>query len=104
MPGKAAATAFRMECCPEVNHSSDWHWQGCLHFCDQLRQVSFAFAEQGTGEQNFSRHPIAEDPQHFMADIWAQPIERQNDIFLSGKDVMETFLIRQMDGHQFFIP
>ena len=39
-----------------------------------------------------------------MTDIGTQSIERQNDRVLLGKDATETFLLRQMNGYQFFIP
>jgi hypothetical protein len=38
-----------------------------------------------------------------MADIGTQPIKCQNDLFLLGKDAVETFLISEVDGDQFLI-
>jgi hypothetical protein len=50
-------------------------------------------------KENFSRHAVAKDPQHFMANVWAQSIKSYNSRGLVSKDLPEALLIGQMEGH-----
>ena len=88
---------------PIRNPALDRHRQRGFHFRNQRCQVGLTFTQRRTSEQNFSRHAVAKDPQHLMADVGAQPIERYNDRGLVSKDLSQARLFGQVEGQQFLI-
>jgi hypothetical protein len=51
-----------------------------------------------------SRRPtVAQNPEHFMSDIWLQPVQGQDDLPMLSQTLLQAFRICQGERQQFLI-
>jgi len=79
------------------------HGQRGDGFPEQRRQVVAGPAQQTPRQEDLAREAVAQDPEHFMPDIWLQPIERQDHAPLRPQSLLHAIAVGEMDSEQFFI-
>jgi hypothetical protein len=59
--------------------------------------------QQAAGEEHLAGQTIAQHPEHLVADVGLQPIQRKDDAALGLSDTLEASGIRQGEGDKFVV-
>jgi hypothetical protein len=86
------------------NDADKRHRHVLTHGPEQYGEVGLGRGQPTTGEEDFPGEAIPEDPQHLMADVRLEAIERQDDPALGLGDPLQAGGVRQRAGEQCVVP
>ena len=85
------------------DHAADRHRQRGLDFPQQGGQILLGGREEGPCQEKLPGEDIPHDPQHLVAHVRLQPVERQDDRRLLDQPLSEPGPIREPHGDQFLV-
>lgn len=84
-------------------YAADGDRQRLLDFSQQGPQIFLRRAQEAPGEEHFPRQAVPHDPDHLVADIRLQAIEREQHAPLLAQALPEAALIGQPQGQQLVV-
>ena len=70
---------------------------------EQRSQVGFGGTQQRSRQQHLTREALANDPQHFIPDIWLQPVDGQHRAPLGAELLHEPWAVQHVQADQLFV-
>ena len=88
---------------PVGDDATDRHRQRLLDFPQQRDQVPLGRAQETAREQHLPGEAVADHPEHFVAAVGLEAIERQDHLALRAEERPEPLVIGQAERDQFLI-
>src|SRR5215218_2674371 len=89
---------------PIADHARDRHAHGLRDLTQQGREVRRGAGQQAARKQHLARETVAHHPEHLMAHIRLQAVQRQDDPALARQQAPEPLPLGQRHGQQFVVP
>jgi len=86
------------------NDTDNRHLHALPYRLQQHGQVCLGRGQHTAGEEDFPGEAITEDPEHRMANVRLQPVERQDHPSLGLGDPLETGGVRQREAKECVVP
>jgi hypothetical protein len=86
------------------HHARDRHRQAAPDLVDQPGQVRPGAAQQAPRQQHLAAEAVAQDPQHLVADVRLEPVDRQHHPALMSGNPLQPEAVRQPHGQQLIVP
>ena len=77
--------------------------QGLPNLNEEGGEVLLGGAEQAAGEQHLARQAVAQHPQHLVADVRLQPVQRQDDAALLAQQRVQAVGVGEVERDQFLV-